>query len=375
MRTMGGGELRSRQLLPPRSEVRDLHRVYVFASRPPFRWIDVPGSCGSSRKRLDLAVLGKEVPVRSSDALRASCSRDVERAAETREPSGVMRQLFVMVVNAVWSAWARTPVASAGGALIERVPDGRVARWIDVALQASARAAWWQPALRARLSAGRDRPLVPTEALEATYRDVLATLVADGVNEAGAYLEFGVYVGTSLLCMHRASIDAGMSRMRLVGFDSFEGLPASADSEDGGAFRRGWYRAGQDVVRDHLTRNGIDWDRTTLVPGWFEETLCPSLARELGIDRASVILIDCDVYPSARAALRFCAPLIRDRAVIVFDDWSAGRGTGERRAFGEFMAEHAELEAYPVVAPHDDAAVFVIERRARYRSPHSASST
>src|SRR4051812_44387986 len=29
----GGGELRSRQLLPPRSEVRDLHRVYVFAPR------------------------------------------------------------------------------------------------------------------------------------------------------------------------------------------------------------------------------------------------------------------------------------------------------------------------------------------------------
>jgi O-methyltransferase len=275
-----------------------------------------------------------------------------------------MRHPFVMVVNALWAAWARTSLASAGGALIERVPDGRVRRLVDVILQAVSRAAWWQPALRARLSAGRDRPLVPAAALEKTYRDVLAMLQRDSEDDVGAYLEFGVYVGTSLLCMHRASVDAGLPGMRLVGFDSFQGLPASADAEDAGAFRRGWYRAGRDLVGDHLTRNGIDWDRTTLVPGWFEETLRPAVAERLGIDKASVILIDCDIYLSARAALRFCAPLIRDRAVIVFDDWSAGHGTGERRAFDEFMADHAELEAHRLAAPHAEAAVFAIERRA-----------
>jgi O-methyltransferase len=297
------------------------------------------------------------------------CVPGVSTPRPSRDPwkdEGVtrgMRQPFVMLVNAAWSAWTRTTLASAGGALVERVPDGRVRRWVDEILHAVSRAAWWQPALRARLSAGRDRSLVPAAALEATYRDVLEMLRIDGVDEPGAYLEFGVYVGTSLLCMHRASLDAGMPRMRLVGFDSFEGLPACADSEDGGAFRRGWYRAGEDVTRDHLTRNGIEWGRTTLVPGWFDETLCPSLARRLGIDRASVILIDCDIYASARAALTFCAPLIRDRAVIVFDDWSAG--TGERRAFDEFLAQHPEFEACGIAAPHEHAAVFFIERRAR----------
>jgi hypothetical protein len=57
--------------------------------------------------------------------------------------------------------------------------------------------------------------------------------------------------------------------------------------------------------------------------------------------------------------------LIRDRGVIVFDEWNAGRDTRERRAFEEFMAEHTELEAYPFAAAHDEAAVFVIEPRAR----------
>ncbi|HYG72962.1 MAG TPA: TylF/MycF/NovP-related O-methyltransferase [Actinomycetota bacterium] len=277
-----------------------------------------------------------------------------------------MRQPFVVFVNALWAAWARTSLAAVGGAMLQRVPSPRIHRGVDRCLEAMSRWAWWQPALRARLAAGRDRPLVPEAELEATYRDALALVTPDDADEVGAYLEFGVYVGTSLLCMHRASVAAGFPRMRLIGFDSFEGLPPSAGSDDGGAFRRGWYRAGHGLVREHLTRSGIDWSRTTLVPGWFDETLHPRLAERLGIDRVAVILIDCDIYSSARAALRFCAPMIRDRAVVVFDDWNAGglaaNGMGERRAFEELLAEHPDLGARPLPAPHDDAAVFLVTR-------------
>ena len=37
-------------------------------------------------------------------------------------------------------------------------------------------------------------------------------------------------------------------------------------------------------------------------------------------------MIDCDIYSSARTALDFCGPLIRDRAVLVFDDWPGDAG-------------------------------------------------
>jgi O-methyltransferase len=284
-----------------------------------------------------------------------------------------MRHPLVIVINAVWSLWARTPVASAGTAVLRHLPDGRIRRLVDRWLDGLSRLAWWQPALRARLVAGADRPLVPAAELEAAYRDALALLRRDGSDDVGAYLEFGVYVGTSLLCMHRASIAAGLPNMPLYGFDSFDGLPTTAAEDDGGAFRGGWYRAERSLVHEHLTRAGIDWDRTTLVPGWFDETLCPSLADRLGIDRAGVILIDCDTYPSARAALRFCAPLIRDRAVVVLDDWNAGglasKGMGERRAFEEFLAEHDDLESRRLPAPHDNAAVFLLDRQPTAASP------
>lgn len=151
--------------------------------------------------------------------------------------------------------------------------------------------------------------------LEAAYRDALMLLAAASSSIVGDYLEFGVYVGTSLLCMHRASNELGLRSLRLFGFDSFEGLPQSAAVESEGLWKPGQYRADLGLVREHLTGSGIDWSRTVLVPGWFEETLRPSLSRDLGIEKAGVIMIDCDISSSARSALEFCAPrLERKRA-------------------------------------------------------------
>jgi O-methyltransferase len=87
-----------------------------------------------------------------------------------------------------------------------------------------------------------------------------------------------------------------------------------------------------------------------LVKGWFEKTLTPELRNDHELVKASTIMIYCDLYSSARTALEFSAPLIRDEAIVVFDDWDGGsglaeRGEGEARAFQEFLAEHPELVA------------------------------
>jgi O-methyltransferase len=197
-----------------------------------------------------------------------------------------------------------------------------------------------------RLLQRQESPMVPVPELENAYRNALR-LLSDGADgdDVGDYLEFGVYVGTSLLCMDRASRAVGFSTLRLFGFDSFEGLPEDAADEK--SFNPGWFRAEYGLVREHLTRQGIDWDRTTLVPGWYDDTLRPELAQQLGIEKAGVIMIDCDIYSSTRTALAFCAPLIGDRAVIFFDDWPGdgpdAQGLGERRAFEEFLAENPTL--------------------------------
>jgi hypothetical protein len=133
--------------------------------------------------------------------------------------------------------------------------------------------------------------------------------------------------------MHRASKAVGLGSLRLFGFDSFQGLPEVAATEDEGRFRPGWFRAEYDLVREHVTQKGIAWNRTVLGPGWFEDTLNPEQARRLGIEKAGVIMIDCDIYSSARTALDFCAPLIKDRTVVVFDDWPGD--TPEAKVLGE----------------------------------------
>jgi predicted O-methyltransferase YrrM len=251
--------------------------------------------------------------------------------------------------QALWTIWTKTPVHRVGNALIERIP-GRPRQWVVRIKRRVRRREWSQPALRARLLAGHEEPLVDEAILEDTYRQALRLLASKAsADEIGDYLEFGVYVGTSLLCMHRASRAVGMESIRLFGFDSFQGLPEAAAVEDGGLWQPGWYRAELETVREHLNRNGIDWARTTLVPGWFEDTLQPEVAKQHAIRKASVIMIDCDIYSSACTALGFCAPLIRDCAVIVFDDWNPGglasKEMGEARAFKEFLAVNPSLTA------------------------------
>ena len=224
--------------------------------------------------------------------------------------------------------------------------------------------------LRARLGEVDElHTVVPEAELEARFREVLRELKrANAGNGIGDYLEFGVYVGTSMACMHRALVQEALDDVRMFGFDSFEGLPPMTGDEDTasyGLWTRGQYRAPLQTARANLASKGVDMERVTLVKGWFEDTLTPELAERHRLDKAGVIMIDCDLYTSAKTALEFCAPLIRDRAVILFDEWFpatvAADNAGERRAFAEFLAAHpglsaTELESY---AP-DEAKVFMV---------------
>lgn len=188
--------------------------------------------------------------------------------------------------------------------------------------------------------------------LERKFSEALADIEREhGPHGVGDYFEFGVYAGDSLACMHRALGTAGLDHVRLFGFDSFQGLPPHANEEDGGFWLPGKFSADIEFTRANLRRQGVDLGRVTLVPGWFEETLRPDLRARLGADRASVVMIDCDLYSSARAALAFVEPLIDD-AWVFFDDWHAfeqragyesDEPRGEARALEELLRATPDL--------------------------------
>ena len=170
------------------------------------------------------------------------------------------------------------------------------------------------------------RRLVPEEPLTAMYRESLSILTRNaGPAELGDYLEFGVYNGTSLSCMYALVRELGYDNMRFFDCDSFEGLPRDPNKK------------------------------------------AETLLRQHPIERASVIMVDCDVYSSAVQSLRFAGPHIRDEAAIIFDDrFSAGladRNMGEKRAFQEFLAEHPFFDCAEMGGYNANSLMFHVRRR------------
>ena len=250
-------------------------------------------------------------------------------------------------------AWRGARLNKAVDAVLTHLPPA-AKRWVDRRRTALRVWAGWT--------------VLPPEELARAYQECLALLERRlGRDRIGDYVEFGVFYGTSLLAMQQMSADAGLARIRLFGFDSFEGLPESAEAESEGIWRPGEFQASLRGARRHMTARGADWDRITLVPGWFEDTLTPATAERLGLEKASVIMVDCDLYSSAVASLRFAEPLIHDEAVVLFDDWHAGglasRNEGERRAFEELLARTPDLEVVGELEPYSDtSAVFHVRR-------------
>jgi O-methyltransferase len=164
--------------------------------------------------------------------------------------------------------------------------------------------------------------------------------------------------------MHRALESEGLSHVRLLGFDSFQGLPPEAANEGSVTWVPGAYKSSLAATRRYLSEKGVDWSRVTLIEGWFKDTLTPETKARLNIESAGLIMIDCDIYSASRDALWFCQPFIRDRAVIFLDDWGSNMGNiGQKEAFEEFLAEFPQLSAEPLPSYGPQARVFLITRR------------
>jgi len=206
-------------------------------------------------------------------------------------------------------------------------------------------------------------PLVPERQFSICVDHALAVLrKADPAHEFGDYLEFGVSRGTSLATVHHSLQRANLPQARLIGFDSFAGMPPESAGQgwDPGAFA-----SPIGITRRYLIGKGVDLERVTLVKGWFSDTLNEQTRSTLKLGKASLIMVDCDIYSASCEALRFSAPHIKDRAVVIFDDWGWREQEGERgqkEAFAEFLTEHPDLRAEPLPSYLEQARVFLLTR-------------
>jgi O-methyltransferase len=207
------------------------------------------------------------------------------------------------------------------------------------------------------------RPLIPVQQFtDCVRRSITALREAGPGDPIGAYLEFGVSRGTSLACVDRVLRQLDLPDVRLIGFDSFEGMPPESEEE---GWKPGQFHSTLAATRRYLAGQGVDLARVELVKGWFSETLTEATRERLAIGRASLIMVDCDIYSASKAALEFSEPHIHQRAVIMLDDWGwrAGSGkVGQQEAFAEFLTAHPDLHAEPLPAYLPQARVFLVTR-------------
>ena len=205
-------------------------------------------------------------------------------------------------------------------------------------------------------------PLVPEDTFLVSCFDAIRRL-RNSRHDFGDYLEFGVCRGTSLACMHHALARENLAQVRLFGFDSFEGLPPEAAQE---GWKPGEFKSSLKATQRYLNRAGIDWNRVTLTKGWFKHTLTPQTRDRLKIEKASMIMIDCDIYSASRDALRFSEPLIRDRTVVFLDDWKVAGNAGQQKAFEEFLTDFPHFRAEPLSSYSEYARVLFADTHGTY---------
>jgi len=158
-----------------------------------------------------------------------------------------------------------------------------------------------------------------------------------------AFLEFGVYEGTSMLMWHGLYIANGLATS-FFGFDSFQGIPLEKEDLNNipnwgvGAFNT------NGRIHERLLR--ID---AQLIIGFFSDSLHDVAANKLMGQKAGIVHFDCDTCSSTKTVwewlLRY--DLLVPGTLLVYDDWGgyleAKCGeyeVGEAKAHKDMVAKH-----------------------------------
>jgi len=206
--------------------------------------------------------------------------------------------------------------------------------------------------------------LVPPERLKRFFRDAILMLERIKGPDIGDYLEFGVFNGSSISSMYQVSKESGLNSMRYFGFDAFEGLPAGAEHEDDGVWKKGFYTCSFEQMQECLKRKNINPDDIHWVKGWYDKTLNRETITRHQLNSVAIAFIDCDTYSSSKAVLNFIRPLLTEAAILCFDDWKLNdldiKGMGEYKSFNEFLDNNPQLEVKEIKSYNRKSKSFLV---------------
>ncbi len=198
-------------------------------------------------------------------------------------------------------------------------------------------------------------------------RSAFAKSQREFAGNEGDYYEFGLFRGYTFWHAQKVCRDLGLTGTRFYGFDSFQGLPdvEGIDQAHDGFFK-GQYACSKEEVTRNLTKRGVDWDRTTLIEGFFSDTLTAETKRSHPFRSVNVAFIDCDLYSSTQEVLDWLRDLLRDGSILLFDDWysfGTGDDLGQPKAFGEFLEQNPHVTAEELCEFADNGKGFLLRLR------------
>lgn len=206
--------------------------------------------------------------------------------------------------------------------------------------------------------------LVPPEKLEKFFNQAIKELRKIRGNNVGDYLEFGVFNGSSLSSMYHAAQKSGLPKVKLYGFDAFEGLPKESENEDDGVWKQGFYSCSFEQTQQCLKEWNVDLEKVAWVKGWYKDTLTSQTIEKYNLNAPGIIFIDCDTYSSSKSVLDFVGPLLTKPAILCFDDWKLNnldiKGMGEYKAFNEFLESNPQFKTREIKSYNRKSRSFIL---------------
>jgi len=177
----------------------------------------------------------------------------------------------------------------------------------------------------------------------------------------GDYAEFGCHGAHTFRLAYKvlSKYPYSVGPFHMWAFDSFDGLPGASCIQDR---HPAWINGGMSTSLEAFNRTcrlaGIPSTAYTCVPGWYSDSLRPGV----GPKHIRLAYIDCDMYSSAKAVLRYLLPRLQHGTIIAFDDYfccSPTHPSGERMAMLEVFLGSRRLVPYVQFGWHGMS--FVVE--------------
>ena len=167
----------------------------------------------------------------------------------------------------------------------------------------------------------------------------------------GSYLEFGVFTGSSFnfaMKVNKQIEKYGFGKMdcEFIGFDSFKGFGSVKKEDEHPNFKFGRiFSVDEKKILRNIEKRAKK-QKFRIIKGFYNDTIENKTTKDLKIDKARVVMIDCDLKESTRLALEFIKPSIQEGTIILFDDFVFFKGSeekGECGAFNDFRKKYPEI--------------------------------